>query len=75
MAEEKRMNAEQACPARGSRRPAAEETDIGTTWPGDVYACSTCGCELRILKRGTPTLTCCGAAMSKVAQLNAALSF
>ena len=45
-------------------------------FPGDVYRCGSCGCELRVLKKGEQcAFTCCGERMQKTQELNPALSF
>ncbi len=45
-------------------------------FPGDVYKCKSCGCEIRILKKGKQcSFICCGERMQKAQELNPALSF
>ena len=45
-------------------------------FPGDIYRCKSCGCEIRVLKKGKQCLlNCCGTGMEKSQELNPSLSF
>lgn len=57
------------------KKEQEQRADETTVWPGDVFKCEKCGCEVRVLKKGYGDLHCCGQKMTKQAELNPALSW